>query len=585
MQRKTRRIATLVVGLLVVGAMLVATASAAAAEIQIHYTFKNWSVWGSLTPKKLNEPITLPPESFFNGTGTLVSTESAISGTVTGSITVPPFNAALTVLGIPTSVGATFTEVGPAEGSIVQVPAAECAGSHFGGTCVTLSVNTKVDVGITSLGIPGLIDIPTHCEITEPALLPLKTTLPLEQLLTEGSHFTGSTVIPPINCGISGLLLSPLLTALMSGPENSYSLHIGPNAPAAPTVVTQEAASVSQISADLRGTSDPDGEPESDCHFEYGTSTSYGSSIPCQWAPGSGFAVHAAITGLAEGTLYHYRLVASDPLGTGYGKDQTFTTLSGAPEYGQCVAEKHSRYADSGCLHLAEKKGVPDGKGSFEWMPGPSPTCVARKKGEYTDAACTQKAVKAGKGSYEKEPGPGYTFSSGAVTLQTPGLGRTVTCAAGTGSGEVTGLSASADRVTFTGCEASGKKCASEGPNSTPSGKAGVIVTNLLRNRLLGPVLGDVWTELVGSQHEPYSSEFGCEGPRFRTKGSLAGIQSGDIETMSLTSMTTFNLNDGEQALSTELSENGGKSWTGPDPSSEVAAFANASAAAIEIRP
>jgi hypothetical protein len=584
MQLMKRGVAVLAVGLVVAGVMSFAAASASAVEI--NYKFNKWTVSGSLTPKKLNEPITLPPESFFNGTGKLISNENEFGGIVTGSITVPPFNAALTVLGIPTSVGATFTEVGPAEGAVVLAPPADCAGSHFGGGCVTLTVNTKVDVGVTSLGIGVFIPIPTHCETSEPAVLALKTTLPLSQLLAEGAHFAGSTTIPSINCrGFYGPLLGGLLTGLMSGPENSYSLHINPNPPGPPTVVTGEAASVSQISAKLEGTSDPNGEPESGCHFEYGTSTSYGSSIPCQWAPESGFVVHAAITGLAEGTAYHYRLVASNTFGTSYGKDQSFTTLTGAPEYGQCVAEKHSRYLDGGCSQVAEKKGVPDDKGSFEWMPGPSATCVAHKKGEYTDSACTQKAAKAGKGSFEKEPGPGYTFSSEAVTLETPGLKRTVTCAAASGSGEVTGLSTSADRVTFTGCEASGKKCASEGPNSTPSGKAGVIITNLLRNRLLGPVGTEVWTELVSSEHEPYSSEFGCEGARFRTKGSLAGTQTGDIGTSSLTSMTRFSLTEGEQAVSTELSENGGKSWTGPDPSTEAMTFTNTAAAPIEIRP
>jgi hypothetical protein len=582
MSRKTRRIALSAAALAALGLMFIATAAASA--ITIDYTFKNWALWGSLTPKKLNEPITLPPGSTFNGTGELVTTPTTLSGTVTGSIFVPPFNAPVTVLGVPTSVGVTFTQVGDTEGAIAEAPVADCAGSHFAGNCVTLTVNTKAEVGVTAIGILGL-DVPTHCEIVEPLTLSLKATLPLAELLDEGSHFTGSTDIPAINCGLSGLALSPVLTALMSGPDNSYALHIGPNEPAAPTVLTQEASAVSQISAQLHARVNPGGEPESGCDFEYGTTTSYGTSVPCEWAPGAGFNVTAVITGLSEGTTYHYRVVAANTLGTSYGGDETLSTLSGAPEYGQCVAEKHSRYTDSGCQDLAEKKGVPDGKGSFEWMAGPNPTCVAKKKGEYTDSACSAKAVKAGKGAFERAPGPGYTLASEAVTLDTPGLDRTVVCAASSGTGEVTGVSTSVDRIMFTDCESDGKQCTSEGPDSTPSASAGVIVTNLLHNRLLGPVMGQVWTELASSEHEPYSAEFGCEGVRFRTEGSLAGVQTGDVNVPSTTSRTTFAVEEGEQALSSEVSENAGKSWVGPDSTSEVTVMTNTADAQTEIKP
>jgi hypothetical protein len=93
-----------------------------------------------------------------------------------------------------------------------------------------------------------------------------------------------------------------------------------------------------------------------------------------------------------------------------------------------------------------------------------------------------------------------------------------------------------------------------------------------------------VWTELASSEHEPYSAEFGCEGVRFRTKGSLAGVQAGDVNTPSATSTTTFTLEEGEQALSTEVSETGGKSWVGPDPTSEAGVMSNTAEAQTEIK-
>ena len=72
----------------------------------------------------------------------------------------------------------------------------------------------------------------------------------------------------------------------------------------------------------------------SECKFEYGTTTAYGSSVPCSPAPGSGdspVAVSASVTGLAANTTYHFRIVATNAGGTSKGADETFKTLPNAP--------------------------------------------------------------------------------------------------------------------------------------------------------------------------------------------------------------------------------------------------------------
>ena len=590
MSRNIGRIAAVAAAVAAIGAMSIATTPAAAITEPVKFT--NWAVWGSLTPKRLNEPVVLPKGSTFNGTSEVTITPTEFSGTLSGNILVPPFKASLKLVGlVPTTVGVTFTQVGPAEGALATAPAADCSNPRFGTSCVKLSVDTKADVGIAAAGILG-IEVPTQCETSEPIAFHLSAYVPIEELILQdaGPHFTGTTTIPTISCGgLTGIPLSVLLTTLMSGPENPYALNLGPNEPAAPTVVTQEASSVSQISADLHAAVDPNGEAESDCHFEYGTSTSYGASAPCSWRVGSGFAVYAPLTGLGEAATYHFRAVSTNTLGTSYGADQTFTTLSGSPEYGQCVAQKGGNYADEDCQTVAERKGVPDHKGKHEWVPGPAATCVAQKKGEYTDSSCTAKSVKARKGAYERTPGPVFTSTSGPVTLETAALGDSqVACAASTATGEVTGTSTGTERITFTGCEAAGKKCASEGPDGTPSGKAGTIVTNLLRTRLLGPVSGQVWTELASSEHEPYLAEYGCEGKLYRTSGSISGLQRGDVGVSSATSTTRFSIEEGreaEQALFTGLSETGGKSWLGPDSSTLTMLASNTAGTSVEIRP
>lgn len=159
----------------------------------------------------------------------------------------------------------TFTQVGPADGTLVTVPAAACAGERFGGTCMTFSVDTRAEIGLTVVGLLG-IEVPTQCETSEPVDFPLHATLTLGELLNSGPGFTGTVTIPSITCGgIDGLLLGPVVTGLMSGPENPYALHIGPHELGPATVAAGEASSITQISAKLAGTVEPNGSPAPAC--------------------------------------------------------------------------------------------------------------------------------------------------------------------------------------------------------------------------------------------------------------------------------------------------------------------------------
>jgi len=96
-----------------------------------------------------------------------------------------------------------------------------------------------------------------------------------------------------------------------------------------PAVQTGAAQSVGVNSATLTGTVSPNGRATS-WHFDYGTTTAYGSHTASESAGSGGAAepVSAGLAGLAPGTTYHYRLVATSSAGTTYGADQTFTTLA-----------------------------------------------------------------------------------------------------------------------------------------------------------------------------------------------------------------------------------------------------------------
>jgi len=95
------------------------------------------------------------------------------------------------------------------------------------------------------------------------------------------------------------------------------------------TVNTTAATSVAYTTATLNGTVNANNLSIT-VTFEYGTSTSYGSTVAA--SPGSVTGstltnVSANITGLTPGTTYHFRVKAVSSSGTVYGSDLSFTTF------------------------------------------------------------------------------------------------------------------------------------------------------------------------------------------------------------------------------------------------------------------
>jgi len=96
-----------------------------------------------------------------------------------------------------------------------------------------------------------------------------------------------------------------------------------------PTVNTGSATSVTDSSAALNGTVNPNGSSTT-YYFQYGTTTSYGA-ITSSTSAGSGTSNVSAIepvSGLTCNTTYHYRLVSTNSWGTSYGSDKMFTASS-----------------------------------------------------------------------------------------------------------------------------------------------------------------------------------------------------------------------------------------------------------------
>jgi outer membrane protein assembly factor BamB len=102
-----------------------------------------------------------------------------------------------------------------------------------------------------------------------------------------------------------------------------------------PTVVTEHASSVTQTTATLNATVNPNGGAVGECRFEYGTTTAYGSSVACSSLPGPGesaIAVSAPLSGLSANATYRFRIVATGPGGSSHGGDEALQTLPSLPE-------------------------------------------------------------------------------------------------------------------------------------------------------------------------------------------------------------------------------------------------------------
>ncbi|TML00240.1 MAG: hypothetical protein E6G34_01755 [Actinobacteria bacterium] len=321
--------------------------------------------------------------------------------------------------------------------------------------------------------------------------------------------------------GAGVALSSDGTTALVGGPgdnTNAGAAWAFVNIPQPPTVETRPATAVTQSSATLNATVNPQGGLVSDCHFNYGTSPTYGSSAPCTMLPGSSsnpVPVSAELTGLTAETTYHFQIVATNPTGMSEGADGVFTTTN-PPEFGRCVK-------------LA--KGV---------------------KGRFSTAACTTPATSE-KFSFEWEPGPGPNakFTTKikeltTATIETVGGATRISCSGQSGTGEYTGRHTMGNVVlTLTGCELSASKCTSEGAEE------GVIRTSVLDGSLGVQKKSEIFAkdkialDLFPAAEGSPVMEFTCGGTAVDVSGSvLVPVASNK---MALTATLKFLSKSGKQ--------------------------------------
>jgi phosphodiesterase/alkaline phosphatase D-like protein len=100
-----------------------------------------------------------------------------------------------------------------------------------------------------------------------------------------------------------------------------------------PSATTAAATNIVALTATVNGSVNAN-LVSTDVSFEYGLTTSYGSSavaVPAIVTGSTLTNVSANLSGLAPATLYHFRVKAVNSLGTTYGSDLTFATLGQMP--------------------------------------------------------------------------------------------------------------------------------------------------------------------------------------------------------------------------------------------------------------
>jgi hypothetical protein len=170
--------------------------------------------------------------------------------------------------------------------------------------------------------------------------------------------FTGGSADPRNNVesvflpvGTSGSLGITITAANIAGDgvpgngsplDQDFALVVYNAAIGTPEVITLAATNIDATSATLTGTVNPQGAATA-YYFEYGETTAYGQQTPNTGIGSNSvpLAVSAAIAGLAERTLYHARLIASNAVGFGFGGDISFGTLGTlvVPDVQVCAAD------------------------------------------------------------------------------------------------------------------------------------------------------------------------------------------------------------------------------------------------------
>ncbi len=245
------------------------------------------------------------------------------------------------IWGNGTSVAITAADI--TAGRSIQLGAG-LAGNGFADYSVaapTIGVNQVTPLPVVTTGSASAVAATTATVSGTVNAKGVSTTVTFQygETLTYGSS---AAATPSPVTGSADTPVSASLTGLIAGRTYNFRV-VGTSAngtangtnqtfttPGPPSAVTGAASVVTNNSATLAGNVTANGA-STNVIFEYGQTTTYGSSVAATPSPVTGSiatAVSAALSGLIPGTTYHYRVVASSTNGNTEGADQTFTTTA-----------------------------------------------------------------------------------------------------------------------------------------------------------------------------------------------------------------------------------------------------------------
>ncbi|MGH2861873.1 MAG: hypothetical protein ACRDLT_10275 [Solirubrobacteraceae bacterium] len=235
------------------------------------------------------------------------------------------------------------------------------------------------------------------------------------------------------------------------GPTGNGSIS-GDIATGAPGIGVQpDATSVGMISADVSASVDPNDSgagANTTYHWQYGPTTSYGSATPSTpLSAGTSFQSASTTLTFTEPCTYHYRVVASNAVGTGYGYDHTVTstmvasgspvpgtpTITGTAAIGQQLSAQSGTWSggyDCDTTYQWQRASSPD---ASSWTPisgatGASYTPTASDTGEYLEVVV----------SGSNTAGSGSAISAATAPVPAPPVTTTTTASTPTSTTSTT---------------------------------------------------------------------------------------------------------------------------------------------------
>jgi hypothetical protein len=171
-----------------------------------------WQLSGTVTEKKSGISIEIPKGS------TLTAEGDVTKETLSAELSIAPINQTIKVLGLPVTVKGSLT---PTEKVFHGTVSLTNAG------VLSQSAQGAANMKVASAGV-GLLSLPVGCTTKEPIQLPLSITEPVNALETGGFGINTEVTVPEFGgCGIIG----PVLSSLMSGPENPININASPPPP------------------------------------------------------------------------------------------------------------------------------------------------------------------------------------------------------------------------------------------------------------------------------------------------------------------------------------------------------------------